>query len=121
MSYDVYLVGEPRADKCVCRACDNEHAVTAEPTIYSVNYTSNMSGAWDAAGAPIRDWSGRTVAKVLPAFAAAIDRIERHPEAYRHCEPSNGWGTVERMLDLFIKPLYRVMVENPRAKIRVSL
>ena len=76
MSYDVEIIA-PR-----CHASHNH------------NHTSNMAGAWDAAGAPLREWDRKPVAEILPALRSAIAELTKHPDRYRKYEPDNGWGTV---------------------------
>ena len=64
------------------------------------NMTSNVSGVWNKAGAPLKDWHGKTGVDVLPQLAAAIstltnlDPYER--KEYEELVRGGGtWGTIE--------------------------
>lgn len=120
MSYDVYLMLPPESVECCCSKCGHTHMSLREQGVYSVNYTSNMSGAWDEAGAPIRDWHGRIASQVAPLLASAIRVIQADVTRFKRYEPSNGWGSVDTMLKGFLKPLLKAMKEYPDAIVKVS-
>jgi hypothetical protein len=109
VSYDIYVNYDS------CSECGSSLREGSDGR----NYTSNMSGAWDAAGARLRDWDGKTVAECRPLLEKAIAAIEADPEAYRKYEPSNGWGTVERML-IFLCGIARDFEEHPDGYVGVS-
>lgn len=97
MSYDVWLQA-PKPEKDKCDACGRPFDPEGETT-ESRNYTSNMAGAWDAAGAPLRYMDGMLGKHAIPILENAIRRIEGDMPTYRAVEPDNGWGKVDSMLD----------------------
>lgn len=134
MSYDVGVrltyeqalqaINDDRLDEhtsppyCPC-CCRNYESVRVE----AFNYTSNMAGAWDASGIPLRDMDGMAVAEAIPILRAGIANIEADieadPEAYRKFEPDNGWGNVERMLN-WLRRILALCEQWPEGKLDVS-
>lgn len=117
MSYDIYL--KP-LEQPPCPTCG--HVPDPENSDYSWNYTSNMAGAWDAAGARFRDMNGWTATRVADAIEAAITKIEaegRDVWAAKWNAP-NGWGTVDGMIDRFLAPIARACRNHPDWIVTVS-
>ena len=108
MSYDIYV----RYPKC-------EHCGRETDSWNVGNYTSNMSGAWNQAGARLRDWDNRPIAEVLPELEQAIKRIEADRGSYSKFEPDNGWGSVDTMLK-FMRQVRDAFCDNPKGVVGVS-
>jgi hypothetical protein len=87
-------------------------------SIYSDNYTSNLSGAWTAAGAPLADWDGKLAEEVTEKLRRAIWEIGLHREVYVRHEPSNGWGDLDSMVQ-FLQRLLEAFESAPKATFRV--
>lgn len=63
------------------------------------NMTSNIAGVWDKAGAPLREWSGKTGLHVLPELQAAINELSRDmlPYERKGGKSTRRWfGVVDR-------------------------
>lgn len=83
------------------------------------NYTSNMSGAWRAAGADLAEFDGRLAGDCRPILFEAIKEMRANPEKYRAMDAPNGWGTYDTLLPA----LDRLLIElskHPKAIVRVS-
>ncbi len=110
MSYDVYVY---------CHACGSDQMNG------HTNMTSNVSGVWDKAGAPLRDWDGKTGIDVLPQLQGAITELSRdmlpyEREEYETLVRGGGtWGTVESALE-FLTRIRDAICRNPDAVISVS-
>jgi hypothetical protein len=102
MSYDVDV-------RCPC----------CEASQGGENYTSNLSGAWDAAGAPLRDWHNKPVRECIPLLRDAIAKLTDEREAFRRFEPGNGWGNVEGATG-FLRNILRHCEEFPGGKLSVD-
>jgi hypothetical protein len=109
MSYDVDLVTP------ACEHCGRGGAI-----LFEVNYTSNMRGAWNAAGIKVHEWEGVKAASVVEQLRAGLAAIAADLPKYRAFEPDNGWGHVSTMVDNFLRPILEACEAHPNAVIRVS-
>lgn len=88
------------------------------------NMTSNVSAVWTEAGAPLRDWGGKTACTVLPALQAAIHRLSDIP-AYEREEwtqmvrGDGSWGTVDSARE-FLTRIRDACCRDPFATLSVS-
>lgn len=109
MSYDVWI------EYPACAACGRDVSTVGE-----WNYTSNVSGMWDTAGAPLRDWDGRPVSACVELLAAAIDRMVADPATYRVMDAPNRWGTYDHLIPA-LRNLLTLFQSHSRGRVRVSL
>ena len=88
------------------------------------NMTSNISGVWDKAGAPLRDWDGKIGVDVLPALQAAINELSRDMLPYERAEydalvrGGGSWGTFENAVE-FLTRIRDAICRDPWARIGV--
>lgn len=82
------------------------------------SYTSNLAGAWDAAGAPLRDWDGKPVSEIVGALELAARRLWTDADSYRRFEPENGWGSVQGAAQ-FLRTIYSFCRLHPEGTLRV--
>lgn len=111
MSYDVGVH---------CHTCGNDL------TYGHGNMTSNIAGLWDKAGAPLRDWDGKTGIDVLPQLQGAItaltdpDMLPYEREEYEALVRGGGsWGTFEDAAKYLIV-IRDAICRDPWAKLSVS-
>jgi len=66
-------------------------------TVYSGNYTHNVSPMWHRAGCldVLYESRGAAVPDVLPVLEAALIAMRSEPDAYRAMNPPNGWGSYD--------------------------
>lgn len=102
----------------------------------SLNYTWNMGYAIRHGGIEMyrreddgthtHNGDGRFILDGAPARAAAtaladcIATIERDAEALRKHEPDNGWGSVDRVVAVFLRPILDMCRAHPNATVKVS-
>jgi len=67
MSYDTYVH---------CHTC-------GENLLRDTSVNAGCSGLWEAAGAVLKDWDGKTAHEVLPSLQGAIQSLKDQPEYYR--------------------------------------
>lgn len=108
MSYDVWL-SDARCPHC---GRDGE-------SLFSWNYTSNMSPAWREAGANIAEFHGKTAADCAPLLRAALMNMERRPEHFVKFNALNGWGTMDNLIPA-LHTLLGAMERHPAAVVEVS-
>lgn len=109
MSYDVWIT---------IPACD--HCGADVHSVLDINYTSNLSRAWDEAGAPLRDWDGKSAAECAPLLRAAIAKIDADRAAWYRYNPPNGWGHIDSMVDDFLAVIAAACERYPRGTLRVG-
>lgn len=117
MSYDVHL------------EIDTGGEEPARLGDLDANYTSNMRYAIAHGGismlAPLSGdpdgfvLDGARASEAAEALARCIAIIERDAEALREDEPANGWGSVDRLLSVFLRPILAACREHPGATVRV--
>jgi hypothetical protein len=115
VSYDVYLYA---TEKTPCPHCGNQVTKKREE-VFHRNYTSNTACMWDKAGAPLRDWDGRTARDVAPMLESAILDMTTHPAKYDVMNPANGWGSREGAIG-FLAAILRACGEHPDAVMEIS-
>lgn len=107
MSYDVDIYID------VCPHCKHGEKVL------DLNYTSNMGQAWREAGFDIMRYDEAEAATLVKPLSSAIHALETDAY-YKTLEPENGWGSVERSLEVFLKPILAACEKYPEAIVRVS-
>lgn len=93
----------------------------AEPHVVggTINHTSNTAPMWRLAGAEIADMDGKLAGECTPALEHAVTELTTRPEAYRHLDATNRWGTVETTLR-FLRDILEACRSAPKATLRVS-
>lgn len=104
MSYDVSLMADTGGEPV---------------TVWSYNHTSNTRAMWIAAGCDIAAFDGCSAAALSTAAYEALTLIALRPDAYRHMEPDNKWGTVESTKD-FLRAIAEAGKKYPRTTVRVD-
>lgn len=91
MSYDFCIrEREAPADKCACgRAHPRFYVDLGNPTYNVGNIFREATDGMFAQGKEIPLDDARAM------WAKALARLESEPDAFRHLQPSNGWGSVE--------------------------
>jgi hypothetical protein len=106
MSHDVYLEIDTGGSEPV--------------TVFSSNYTSNVSGMWaEALGFPLADLHGRTASDAIPDLRRAASHMANNPETYKAMNPPNGWGNYEGARD-YLAEILGACLDNPKTTIAVS-
>lgn len=119
MSYDVYLEIDT----------GGEHPARIDD---GINYTYNMSYAIRHGGIEMyrrgleaSHFEGRFILDGSLAGAAAeelkrcITAIERDAVELRRSEPENRWGSVDSLLEQFLRPIMEMCRKHPKATVRV--
>lgn len=90
------------------------------------NMTSNVARIWDKAGAPLRDWNGKTGVEVLPQLQAAIaelsdpDMLLIDRQQYEDLVRGGGtWGTYQSALD-FLIVIRDAICRDPQASLSIG-
>jgi hypothetical protein len=88
------------------------------------NMTSNVSGVWTKAGAPLRDWNDKTGVEVLPklqgAIAALSDLLPYERKEYEQLVRGDGsWGTADSARE-FLIVIRDAICRDPFAKLSVG-
>lgn len=84
------------------------------------NYTHNTTPMLRKAGLPRWEMiTGRKAKGVLNLFKITIQNLEADPEGYRAMNPTNGWGSFDRLL-VVLKEIVSRMEECPNAVVHVS-
>lgn len=88
------------------------------------NMTSNVAQVWTKAGAPLRDWHGKTGVDVLPQLQRAIaelsDLLPYEREEYDKLVRGGGrWGTVDSARE-FLTVLRDAICRDPLATLSVG-
>ncbi len=126
MSLDVYLTvpraPEPGDHHCNCEFCG--HCASSTTQVFWRNTTHNHGGIAEAVGVYKACWrpdeNGITKAsQLIEPLRAGLALLEATPEAFRHLEPDNGWGSVEGFTD-FVRSYLRACEENPEASVEIS-
>lgn len=87
------------------------------------NMTSNISGVWNKAGAPLKDWHGKIGVDVLPYLATAIgtlkDLAPYERKEYEELVRGGGsWGTIEHALE-FLCRIRDAICRDPYSRIGI--
>ena len=72
--------------------------------VWDRNITHNLVDVADEVGVYDVVWHPdeegyHTAEEVLPLLERGLALLKANPEAYRHLEPSNGWGTVDGFIE----------------------
>lgn len=103
MSYDVSLLADTGGEPV---------------TVWDYNHTSNTVAMWTAAGCDIAAFDGKQASELMMPAYDAMTMLALRPDAYRHMEPGNGWGTVESTKD-FLRAIAEACKKYPRTTVRV--
>lgn len=109
MSYDVGVH---------CHTCGNDL------TYGHGNMTSNVSRVWTKAGAPLREWDGKTGLEVLPQLQLAISTLSdllpcERAEYEALVRGGGSWGTVDSARE-FLVVIRDAICRDPLAKLSVG-
>lgn len=102
MSYDVHVN---------CHTCGND-------LVRQTNMTSNLSKMWTEAGAPLKDFDGKTAFEVLPLLQRAIESLTDDALYYQQFVPDNGWGDLKGCIE-YLKGLRDACAKEPFATVAV--
>lgn len=106
MSHDVYLQIDTGGKEPV--------------TVFSSNYTSNVSGMWaEALGYPLSELDRRRAEDAIPELRRAAWQMANNPEKYQAMNPPNGCGNYEGARDYLVEIL-NACLNHPKTTISVS-
>jgi hypothetical protein len=126
MSLDVYLriavPIDPDAHNCNCEHC--EIRPTGFETVFDRNTTHNHNRIADAVGIYRHCWRPdeigvTTASQLIEPLRAGLAQLRATPEAFKHLEPGNGWGSVAHFTD-FVAAYLEACEAHPTATVSVS-
>lgn len=101
-----------------CHTCGNDL------TFGHGNMTSNVSGVWMEAGAPLKDWDGKTGVDILAQLQSAITVLSNlmpyEREEYKKLVRGDGsWGTVDSARE-FLIVIRDAICRDPQATLSIG-
>ena len=96
-----------------------------ETQVFDSNITHNLNKMAQACGVYKCLWRPKEngyelAAQIIPVLQDGLHQLRENPEKFKEFEASNGWGTYRNFVE-FVDQVYKACLENPDAKISVSV
>lgn len=88
-------------------------------SVFSRNYTSNVSDMWRKAGLELHDFVGQPATSLEPVLARAIEAMKDYPDTYIAMNPENGWGDYQGCVK-FLTDVWEACLTHSFAIVEVS-